>query len=66
MIEYQIVEELADIGNKKLTITKWGSNPAKLDLRTWRTADQPGKGVTLSDEEAEALHRALGAYLHGE
>ena len=66
MIEYTVEREIATVGNKKLTVTRWGSNPAKLDLRTWRTADQPGKGVTLTDEEAEALHRALGAYLHGE
>lgn len=69
MIEYTVEREIATVGNKKLTVTRWGSNPAKLDLRTWRTVDgqeTPGKGVTLSDEEAVTLHCALMAYLNGE
>lgn len=51
---------------KRLTVTRWNNYPAKLDLRTWRTDDgepKPGKGITLTDEEAETLRDALTAYL---
>lgn len=70
MINYTVEQELAVLsesgGNKKaLTVTAWNNRPGKLDLRTWRTVDgeqQPGRGVTLSEEEAETLLDALTAY----
>lgn len=73
MIQYTVERELSvlsDIGgNKKaLTVTAWNNRPGKLDLRTWRTVDgepQPGKGVTLTDEEAETLLNALITYFKG-
>ena len=73
MINYTVEQELAVLsesgGNKKaLTVTAWNNRPGKLDLRTWRTVDgeqQPGRGVTLSEEEAETLLDALTAYFRG-
>lgn len=67
MVEYKVERTVAEIGRtgKKLTVTQWNSYPAKLDLRTWKDG-KPGKGMTLSDEEAEELYQALGVYLHGE
>lgn len=71
MFQYTIERTLAELssagGNAKLlTVTAWNGRPGKLDLRTWREVDgeqQPGRGVTLTDEEAEALHAALAEYL---
>lgn len=66
MVKYTIEKHIADIGSKQLTLTSWNGNPAKLDLRTWRTVDgeqQPGKGLTLTTTEAAALADALKEYL---
>lgn len=75
MASYIIEKTLAEISRtngtvKKLTLTGWSNNPAKLDLRTWLIvadgdAAQPGRGVTLTDEEARTLADALNAYLSG-
>lgn len=71
MITHQIEKTLAEIGStgstaKRLTLTSWNGNPAKLDLRIWRTDEEPpkpGRGLTLTEEEAQALADALNAYL---
>lgn len=73
MFNYTIEKELAvlsetDSAKKLLTITAWNNYPGKLDLRTWRTVDgkqQPGKGLTITEDEAEKLLEALTAYLRG-
>ena len=64
-IKYEIVEEvvvLSESGNwsKKLTKTSWNGESPKLDIRSWNTErDLIGKGLTLTDEEADILCRAL-------
>lgn len=72
MFEYRIEQTLAELssttgGNRKLlTVTAWNGRPGKLDLRTWRDVDgeqQPGRGVTLNEEEADTLLSALQDYL---
>lgn len=73
MIAFEIERTLAEISStgstaKRLTLTSWSGNPAKLDLRVWRTGEepaQPGRGITLTDEEAAALAAALNDYLSG-
>ena len=55
---------------KRLTLTSWNGSHAKLDLRTWYMDDteneqQPGKGLTISREEAQVLVNALTDYLSG-
>ena len=71
MITHQIEKTIAEIGStgstaKRLTLTSWNGNPAKLDLRIWRTDEEPpkpGRGLTMTEEEAQALADALTAYL---
>ena len=73
-VSYTIEKTLAEISDngvncKRLTLTSWNGYPAKLDLRTWRRdGDQmkPGKGLTLSDEEARALAEALQRHIQGQ
>ncbi len=73
MITYQTERTLAEISStgssaKRLTVTSWNGNPAKLDLRIWRTDEEPakpGKGITLTDAEAKILADALNGYLSG-
>lgn len=69
MIDYIVERKLAEISRtgktvKRLTLTSWNGNPAKLDLRIWNLdEDKPGKGVTLTMDEAEALAKALNGFL---
>lgn len=73
MITFQTERTLAEISStgssaKRLTLTSWNGNPAKLDLRIWRTDEtnpKPGKGITLTDAEAKTLADALNDYLRG-
>ena len=66
MITHQIEKTLAEIGNKRLMLTSWNGNPAKLDFRRLDDEGKPLKGMTLTDEEARELAEALTAYLEGE
>lgn len=71
MVTYKIQEQLAEISSnsksaKLLTKISWNGGPAKIDLRIWVNDEagepKPGKGITLTDEEAAALSDALQAY----
>lgn len=72
MISFSIERDIATISStgstrKALTLTAWNNRPAKLDLRTWRQDESgeelPGKGLTLTTDEAAALAHALARYL---
>lgn len=68
MVQYEIQRDIATIGStgaavKKLSLISWNKYPAKLDLRSWIDG-KPGKGLTLSAEEARTLLNALTAFLN--
>lgn len=51
---------------KRLTVTAWGDARPILDLRYWDISTPeatPGKGLTLTHDEARKLADALSAYL---
>ena len=63
---FQITEQLKVISTSKsgwtleLNKVSWGGRPAKYDLSSWAPDHQKmGKGITLTDEELEALKTAL-------
>lgn len=64
-IKYDIVEKLATLSergvwSKELNKISWNDRPAKFDIRDWNHEEgRMGKGVTLSDEEAYELFKAL-------
>lgn len=71
MITYKIERTIAEIsrtdrGIKRLTLTSWNGNPAKLDLRIWVTdetgKEKPGRGITLSEAEAFTLAAELQVF----
>lgn len=73
-MQYEVEKTIAEISStgstaKRLTLTSWNRNPAKLDLRIWRTEsggeDKPGKGITLTEDEAAAVAAAISDYLGG-
>ena len=63
--DYEILEHLGTVGNKALKIVKWGNGQPKYDLRQWRYGEDglmmPGKGVTLTKQEAKELMELLAA-----
>lgn len=71
MVTYKIERTIAEIsssgrGTKRLTLTSWNDQPAKLDLRVWVTDDagqeKPGRGITLTEAEAFTLAAELQIY----
>lgn len=49
---------------KELNLVKWRSTMEPMyDIRKWEEG-KPGKGISLSEEEARALYEALGAELN--
>lgn len=55
-LKFEIIEDFGSFGDgnwqKRLTLTRWGDNEAKYDIRPW-SADMSkcGKGITLTLEE---------------
>ena len=66
-IKYEIIEELGVLSEsakgwtKELNLISWNRGAPKYDIRDWAPEhEKMGKGVTLSEEEAKALHKILG------
>lgn len=65
--KYEITERIAVLSqsgdtSKELNKVSYNGQPAKYDIRSWRRTDGEEKllkGLTLSEEEMEALKQAL-------
>ena len=65
-ITYEIVEKIAVLSEsskgwtKELNLISWNDRDPKYDIREWSPDhEKMGKGVTLSNEEAAILKKAL-------
>ncbi|EAC7598282.1 hypothetical protein OSM89_000110 [Listeria monocytogenes] len=65
-IEYEIIEEIGVLSEnargwrKELNKISWNCRPPKYDIRDWsENHEKMGKGITLTDEEAEVLKKLL-------
>lgn len=65
-ISYEIVEHIAVLSEnksgwrKELNLISWNNREPKYDIRDWAPEYQKmGKGITLSNEELEAVINAL-------
>ena len=64
-IKYEITEKIAVLSErgdwtKEINKVSWNDRPAKFDLRDWNHEEgKMGKGVTLTEEEAQSLLNAL-------
>ena len=63
---YEIIEEIAVLSEnnkgwrKELQLVSWNGRPPKFDLRDWAPDhEKMGKGLTLTNEEFEALQKAI-------
>lgn len=65
-IKYKILETLVVLPesgrwHKELTLTRWGNNEPKYDLRPWnKDHSECLKGITLTKEELATLKEGLG------
>ncbi len=51
---------------KELNLVSWNERPAKLDIREWSPDhEKMAKGITLRDEEAQILQKALYRWFTG-
>lgn len=64
--KYEIVKELGVISEnakgwrKELNLVSWNDRDAKFDIREWSPDhDRMGKGVSLTEEELEALAKLI-------
>ena len=69
-IKYEIKKELGTIsesakgGKKELNMISWNGAAEKYDIRDWAPEhEKMGKGITLSQKEAEILYELLGKAL---
>lgn len=67
-IKYEIVEEIGVISEnakgwrKELNLVSWNSAAPKYDIRDWAPEhEKMGKGITLSDDEAQELKKILAS-----
>lgn len=65
-IEYEIIEEIGVLSEnargwrKELNKVSWNGRLPKYDIRDWsEDHEKMGKGITLTDEEAEVLKKLL-------
>ena len=69
--EYRIEQRIAVLSESgggytlELNRVAYRDYPAKLDLRKWHNG-QPMKGITLTDDEARSLQRALEGAFDGQ
>ena len=64
--KFEIVETIAVLSQsskgwtKELNLVSWNEREPKYDIREWAPdKSKMGKGITLSNEEAEVLKKAL-------
>ena len=60
MEHIDVLEERKDGWTKEVNIVAWNGGPGKIDIRDWDPDhERMSKGITLFEEEAETLARAL-------
>lgn len=65
-IKYEIIKHIGNLSEssrgwtKELNIISWNGGVPKLDIRDWAPEhEKMGKGITITEEEAEKLARLL-------
>lgn len=65
-IAFNLIEHIGVIGEnrdgwkKEVNIVSWNNKAPKIDVRDWdENHERMGRGITLTEEQAEALYKAL-------
>ena len=65
-ITLEVIKKIAVLNDsnagytKELNLVSWNGREPKYDLRTWSPEGIALKGLTLTEEEAKELYKALG------
>ena len=65
-VTLEVIKKIAVLNNSdagyttELNLVSWNGREPKYDLRTWSPAGIALKGLTLTEEEAKELYKALG------
>jgi hypothetical protein len=65
-ITLEVIKKIAVLNDsnagytKELNLVSWNGREPKYDLRTWSPEGIALKGLTLTEEEANELYKALG------
>ena len=65
-ITLEVIKKIAVLNDsdagytKELNLVSWNGREPKIDLRTWSPEGIALKGLTLTEEEAKELYKALG------
>ena len=65
-VTLEVIKKIAVLNNsdagytKELNLVSWNGREPKYDLRTWSPEGIALKGLTLTEEEAKELYKALG------
>lgn len=58
--QLQVLSQNAKGWTKELNLVSWNERAPKIDIRDWNHDEgKMGKGITLTEEEAELLFKAL-------
>ena len=65
-VTLEVIKKIAVLNNSdagyttELNLVSWNGREPKYDLRTWSPEGIALKGLTLTEEEAKELYKALG------
>ena len=70
-LTYEVTQELGNLnenGTVRLNVASWNGRPAKIDIRNfWKDKEtgemKPGKGISLTNDEAKVLVDLLTEYM---
>lgn len=71
-LTYEVKQELGNLnenGTVRLNVASWNGREAKIDIRNfWKDKEtgemKPGKGISLTNDEAKALVDLLNEYIN--
>lgn len=63
-VKFEIIKHLRSFSEnkgwrKEVNLISWNDAPAKIDIRNWKPDGTPGKGASLTPEEAKKAAEAI-------
>ncbi len=63
-VKFNLIKHLCSFSEnkgwrKEVNLISWNDAPAKIDIRNWKPDGTPGKGISLTPEEARMVAEAI-------
>lgn len=63
-VKFKLIKHLCSFSEnkgwrKEVNLISWNDAPAKVDIRNWKPDGTPGKGISLTPEEAKNVAEAI-------